>query len=79
MGSVAVETPDESVCKVTWRGYAAPSDDFTSSESAMLSDEFRDRYRQEHDRLLVVLLLLQLLLRVASHLIYLGVFPEALP
>lgn len=78
MGSVAVETPDESVCKVTWRGYAAPSDDFTSSESAILSDEFRDRYRQEHDRLLVVLLL-QLLLRAASHLIYLAVFPEALP
>lgn len=56
----------------------APSDDFISSESAMLSDEFRDRYRQEHDRLLVVLLL-QLLVRVASHLIYLAVFLEALP
>lgn len=56
----------------------SPSDDFTSSECAMLSDEFRDRYRQEHGRRLVVLLL-QLLLRVASHLIYLAVFPEALP
>lgn len=32
-------------------------DDFTSSESAMLGDEDRDRYRQEHDRLLVVFLL----------------------
>lgn len=38
----------------------APSDDFadfTSSESAMPSDEFGDKSRQEHDRLLVVLLL----------------------
>lgn len=56
----------------------APSDDFTRSESTMLSDEFRDRYRLEHDGLLAVLLQQQLL-RVASHLIYLTVFPEALP